>query len=234
MSAAQPLPVTTPAAAGWRFRAVGFPPPPPPLPLLMWRWAALLCSVCGLGVTSGSALGDAALYEAYSSLHALSQQTDALEVQALQAPTVVVCGRQTDGKSALLEALMGFQFNHVGGGTKTRRPIALQMQYHPDRDEPACYLHTAADGEVALGLHDLQAHIERENERLVREHTALYKPAHASSLGGGWAITLRPVCRLPLSPSFASRPRPCLSAGAPRRLFRRGDRRAHRVQVCGG
>jgi len=167
----------------------------------MWRWAALLCSVCGLGVTSGSALGDAALYEAYSSLHALSQQTDALEVQALQAPTVVVCGRQTDGKSALLEALMGFQFNHVGGGTKTRRPIALQMQYHPDRDEPACYLHTAADGEVALGLHDLQAHIERENERLVREHTALYKPAHASSLGH------HPTPRLP----FASLTLVCLS-----------------------
>ncbi|CAN0354784.1 unnamed protein product [Scytosiphon promiscuus] len=24
---------------------------------------------------------------------------------------------------------MGFQFNQVGGGTKTRRPIALRMQY---------------------------------------------------------------------------------------------------------
>ena len=138
----------------------------------MWRAAALVLAAGAPVGRAASALGDAALYEAYSSLHALSQQTDALEVQSLQAPTVVVCGRQTDGKSALLEALMGFQFNHVGGGTKTRRPIALQMQYHPDRDEPACYLHTAAEGEVPLGLHQLQAHIERENERLVSGPTA--------------------------------------------------------------
>ena len=77
----------------------------------------------------------------------------------------MVCGRQTDGKSALLEALMGFQFNHVGGGTKTRRPVALQMQYHPEREEPACYLATV-DGERPLSLEELQAHIERENVRL--------------------------------------------------------------------
>ena len=103
------------------------------------------------------------LYEAYNQLHALSQQ---LRVP-IDSPTVVVCGRQTDGKSALIEALMGFQFNHVGGGTKTRRPIALQMQYHPEREMPACYLHTE-DGEVPLSLADLQAHIERENLALER------------------------------------------------------------------
>ena len=115
--------------------------------------------------TAASFPDNSALYEAYSDLHALSQQTDALSLQQIAKPTVVVCGRQTDGKSALLEALMGFQFNHVGGGTKTRRPIAMQMQYHPDRAEPTCYLHTA-DGERQLSLPELQSHIERENERL--------------------------------------------------------------------
>ena len=60
---------------------------------------------------------------------------------------------------------MGFQFNHVGGGTKTRRPIALQMQYHPDREQPVCYLRTA-DGERELSLAALQAYIESENQRL--------------------------------------------------------------------
>ena len=104
------------------------------------------------------------LYEAYNQLHALSQQ---LQVGQIDSPTVVVVGRQTDGKSALIEALMGFQFNHVGGGTKTRRPIALQMQYHPDREQPSCFLHTV-DGERALSLEELQAHIERENQRLER------------------------------------------------------------------
>jgi len=47
-------------------------------------------------------------------------------------PAILVVGHQTDGKSALVEALMGFQFNHVGGGTKTRRPITLHMTYNSD------------------------------------------------------------------------------------------------------
>lgn len=46
------------------------------------------------------------------------------------------------GKSALVEALMGFQFNHVGGGTKTRRPITLHMKYNAMCEEPRCYLIT--------------------------------------------------------------------------------------------
>lgn len=109
----------------------------------------------------------AALYEAYNQLHALSQQ---LGGATIDSPTVVVVGRQTDGKSALLEALMGFQFNHVGGGTKTRRPIALQMQYHPERESPVCFLHTA-DGELEIPLAGLQAHIEQENQRLAMAGT---------------------------------------------------------------
>ncbi|KAE8672759.1 Dynamin-like protein ARC5 [Hibiscus syriacus] len=39
---------------------------------------------------------------------------------SLYAPEVLVVGHQTDGKSALVEALMGFQFNQVGGGTKSQ------------------------------------------------------------------------------------------------------------------
>lgn len=35
---------------------------------------------------------------------------------------------------------MGFQFNHVGGGTKTRRPIAINMKYNAMCHEPRCYL----------------------------------------------------------------------------------------------
>ena len=31
---------------------------------------------------------------------------------------------------------MGFQFNNVGGGTKTRRPIALRMQHDPTATTP--------------------------------------------------------------------------------------------------
>ena len=103
---------------------------------------------------------DALLYESYNQLHQLSQT-----MPSIDSPTIIIVGRQTDGKSALLESLMGFHFNDVGGGTKTRRPIALQMQYHADREEPAVYLATA-NGERALSLAELKDHIERENHRL--------------------------------------------------------------------
>ncbi|GMP39117.1 hypothetical protein CsSME_00010082 [Camellia sinensis var. sinensis] len=76
------------------------------------------------------------LYEAYNELHGLAQEFET----PFEAPAVLVVGHQTDGKSALVEALMGFQFNHVGGGTKTRRPITLHMKYNPDSHSPLCHL----------------------------------------------------------------------------------------------
>ncbi|KAB5568847.1 hypothetical protein DKX38_002640 [Salix brachista] len=50
------------------------------------------------------------LYEAYNELHGLAQELKT----PFDAPAVLVVGHQTDGKSALVEGLMGFQFNHVG------------------------------------------------------------------------------------------------------------------------
>ena len=119
----------------------------------------LLCLAGGVA-TDGDATEAAsdsaanqALYEAYNQLHTLSKRFEI----PIESPAVVVVGRQTDGKSALIEALMGFQFNHVGGGTKTRRPIAIQMQYHPRCEQPRCYLQLEAGGEQQLSLSDLQA-----------------------------------------------------------------------------
>jgi hypothetical protein len=60
------------------------------------------------------------------------------------------------GKSALVEALMGFQFNHVGGGTKTRRPIALHMRYNPAAATPLCHLLPEAGCEREVTLQQLQ------------------------------------------------------------------------------
>jgi hypothetical protein len=50
------------------------------------------------------------LYEAYNMLHTLAQDFN----KPFDAPAVIVVGHQTSGKSALIEALMGFQFNQVG------------------------------------------------------------------------------------------------------------------------
>ena len=61
---------------------------------------------------------------------------------------------------------MGFQFNHVGGGTKTRRPIPLHMIYNAACIEPACSLVTEDRGDVEVTLEELQEYIEAENRRL--------------------------------------------------------------------
>jgi GTPase SAR1 family protein len=82
---------------------------------------------------------------------------------------VVVVGHQSSGKSALIEALMGFQFNQVGGGTKTRRPVALRMQYNPAHSEPVWFL-VGDDGiERPMNLEQVQEYIDRENRRLERD-----------------------------------------------------------------
>jgi len=104
------------------------------------------------------------LYAAYNQLAAFSQQCQL----PIKTPQIVVVGQQTDGKSALIEALMGFQFNHVGGGTKTRRPIALQMQYRAECEEPRCFLFEGGR-ERQVGLQELKAYIEAENSRLEAE-----------------------------------------------------------------
>ncbi|KAF9609755.1 hypothetical protein IFM89_018203 [Coptis chinensis] len=95
------------------------------------------------------------IYEAYNELHGLAQEFDT----PFDAPAVLVVGHQTDGKSALVEALMGFQFNHVGGGTKTRRPITLHMKYDPDSEVPICRLVSDNDPFVAeeKSLQEIQA-----------------------------------------------------------------------------
>lgn len=113
-----------------------------------------------------------ALYEAYNLLHTLAQDFH----KPFDAPAVVVVGHQTSGKSALIEALMGFQFNQVGGGTKTRRPIALRMQYNPSCTTPLCFLTLESGKEEQRSLADIQSYIESENRRLERDPTRSFDP----------------------------------------------------------
>ncbi|GMH92561.1 hypothetical protein TrST_g7259 [Triparma strigata] len=103
-----------------------------------------------------------ALYDAYNLLHTLAQDFQ----KPFDAPAVLVVGHQSSGKSALIEALMGFQFNQVGGGTKTRRPVALRMQYNPKCESPQCFLQGDDGVERAKTLGEIQEYIESENSRL--------------------------------------------------------------------
>jgi len=113
-----------------------------------------------------------ALYDAYNLLHTLAQDFR----KPFDAPAVVVVGHQSSGKSALIEALMGFQFNQVGGGTKTRRPIALRMQYNPRCAEPKCFLQGEDGVERAKSLAEIQEYIDSENSRLERDPVRCFDP----------------------------------------------------------
>lgn len=108
------------------------------------------------------------LYEAYNLLHSLAQDFQ----KPFDATAILIVGQQTGGKSALIEALMGFQFNQVGGGTKTRRPIALRMQYNPRCSQPHCFLTLDNGKEEARSLKEIQVRLppltglEGDGERL--------------------------------------------------------------------
>lgn len=71
---------------------------------------------------------------------------------------------------------MGFQFNQVGGGTKTRRPVALRMQYNPSCTSPLCFLTLENGKEEQKSLADIQSYIESENKRLERDSTRCFDP----------------------------------------------------------
>jgi len=113
-----------------------------------------------------------ALYDAYNLLHTLAQDFE----KPFDAPAVVVVGHQSSGKSALIEALMGFQFNQVGGGTKTRRPVSLRMQYNPRCTHPKCFLQGEDGIERPKSLTDIQEYIESENRRLERDPVRSFDP----------------------------------------------------------
>ncbi|KAL9260648.1 Dynamin-like protein [Drosera capensis] len=121
----------------------------------------------------GPTVADAAsshhhLYEAFNELHTLSQH---LSSTPFSSPAILVVGHQTDGKSALIEALMGFQFNHVGGGTKTRRPVTLHMKYNEECVGPVCGIVDKLGNGVVKekSLEEIQAYIQSENLRLENE-----------------------------------------------------------------
>jgi len=82
---------------------------------------------------------------------------------------------------------MGFQFNHVGGGTKTWRPITLHMKYNSGCVLPVCFLVTEDAGEAELSLEELQVR-ERQGRKertnnfrilsLSRSHTHTHTRTH--------------------------------------------------------
>jgi hypothetical protein len=86
-------------------------------------------------VASASAAVDSkARFEAYNRLQAAAVAFG----ENLPIPEIVAIGGQSDGKSSLLEALLGFRFNVREVEMGTRRPLVLQMVHDPTALEPRC------------------------------------------------------------------------------------------------
>ncbi|GJN17683.1 hypothetical protein PR202_gb04772 [Eleusine coracana subsp. coracana] len=75
-----------------------------------------------------------ARFEAYNRLQAAAVAFG----EKLPIPEIVTIGGQSDGKSSLLEALLGFRFNVREVEMGTRRPLVLQMVHDPTALEPRC------------------------------------------------------------------------------------------------
>ncbi|KAL4334184.1 hypothetical protein GQ457_07G014650 [Hibiscus cannabinus] len=73
-------------------------------------------------------------FEAYNRL----QATAVAFGEKLPIPEIVALGGQSDGKSTLLEAFLGFRFNVREVEMGTRRPLILQMVHDPSALEPRC------------------------------------------------------------------------------------------------
>ncbi|KAK3426999.1 hypothetical protein EUGRSUZ_F03311 [Eucalyptus grandis] len=76
----------------------------------------------------------ASRFEAYNRLQAAAVAFG----EKLPIPEIVALGGQSDGKSSLLEALLGFRFNVREVEMGTRRPLILQMVHDPSALEPRC------------------------------------------------------------------------------------------------
>ncbi|KAL5715463.1 Dynamin-related protein 5A [Ranunculus cassubicifolius] len=73
-------------------------------------------------------------FEAYNRLQAAAVAFG----EKLPIPEIVALGGQSDGKSSLLEALLGFRFNIREVEMGTRRPLILQMVHDQTALEPRC------------------------------------------------------------------------------------------------
>ncbi|KAL1188445.1 Dynamin-related protein 5A [Cardamine amara subsp. amara] len=73
-------------------------------------------------------------FEAYNRLQAAAVAFG----EKLPIPEIVAIGGQSDGKSSLLEALLGFRFNIREVEMGTRRPLILQMVHDLSALEPRC------------------------------------------------------------------------------------------------
>ncbi|KAG2498836.1 hypothetical protein HYH03_003029 [Edaphochlamys debaryana] len=118
-------------------------------------------------------------YRAYSRLQAAAVAMG----ESLAIPEIVAIGGQSDGKSSLLEAFLGFRFNVREVEMGTRRPLIVQMVHDPTALEPRCRLQEEDSDEYGAPIVPETAvadAIQRRTEEHLRK-------------AGGIAVSSKPI-----------------------------------------
>ncbi|KAK9915687.1 hypothetical protein WJX75_002660 [Coccomyxa subellipsoidea] len=135
----------------------------------------------------GTNSGDADLYtnaearlrfEAYSRLQAAAVAFG----ESLPIPEIVAIGGQSDGKSSLLEAFLGFRFNVREVEMGTRRPLICLMVHDPTAETPRCRLQAEDSEEFGSPIYPETAVAEA-----IREMTE----THLRQTGG--TVSAKPI-----------------------------------------
>jgi len=125
----------------------------------------------------------ARLYGAFNRLQAAAAGFGG---EGLGIPEFVVVGGQSDGKSSLLEALLGFQFNVKDSELGTRRPLLIQMRHAAGTKEPVVRLQDEDGSKLGAPILPTEAVAE-----VLRQRTA----AHLRGLPGPTArvVSSKPI-----------------------------------------
>ena len=145
--------------------------------------------------------------------------------ESLPVPEIVAIGGQSDGKSSLLEAFLGFKFNLTNSEIGTRRPLIVQIRHSPGAIEPICRLQDENSVEFGLPLS------VKEVSHLLKERT----DRHLSQLNKSVSsipIILR--CEYAHSPNLTIYDMPgfILKAGAGQDESTPDDIRAMVLDIC--
>ncbi|EIE25943.1 hypothetical protein COCSUDRAFT_35468 [Coccomyxa subellipsoidea C-169] len=119
-------------------------------------------------------------FEAYSRLQAAAVAFG----ESLPIPEIVAIGGQSDGKSSLLEAFLGFKFNVREVEMGTRRPLICLMVHDPTAETPRCRLQAEDSEEFGSPIYPETAVAEA-----IREMTE----AHLRQTGGIGTVSAKPI-----------------------------------------
>ncbi|KAK2078512.1 hypothetical protein QBZ16_003352 [Prototheca wickerhamii] len=95
---------------------------------------------------------------------------------ARQLPKIVVIGGQSSGKSSVLEAVVGRDFLPRGTGIVTRRPLELQLETNPRKDEPEYGEFGHLPGKKFTDFEGIRREIEEETRRHTEKRGTIVSP----------------------------------------------------------